>query len=103
MKNNHLAGAVALGVLVLLGLGLYKFLKPIVSDSPGVPSANVQTQTPPKNAIQISIASSNTKQDWLHQAAESFNKSSKPNAIFRLPGAPLFLEILREPITGKKE
>ena len=102
MKNNHLAGAVALGVLVLLGLGLYKFLKPIVSDSPGVPSANVQTQTPPKNAIQISIASSNTKQDWLHQAAESFNKSSKANANFQIAGRPIFVEILQETIDGKK-
>jgi|GEM_PF-3006014 hypothetical protein len=52
--------------------------------------------------INISMASSITKWEWLEQAVESFNGESRSNADLQVDGKPVEVEILLEadPLTG---
>lgn len=81
-------------VLVVIFIGV-AFLK---SPSQKTTSTDGQAQSPPsKNSLVISIASSNTKQDWLHQAVEKFNAAKN-----EVDGRPIFVEIIQETIDGKQ-
>ena len=42
------------------------------------------TAAAPDNAIRISIASSNTKEKWLHAAVDAFNAAAPTNAAFQV-------------------
>lgn len=55
----------------------------------------------PANAIKISIASSSTKQTWIHQAINQFNTNSKSDGGFQINGKPVFVDIIQEKIDGQ--
>ena len=62
--------------------------------------ASIQTTS---NAINISMASSITKWEWLEQAVEAFNRESKSNSDLQVDGTPVQVEVLLEedPMSGK--
>ncbi len=51
--------------------------------------------------IPISIASSNTKEDWLREAVRAFNAASAVDKTLQVNGRPVFVEVLKEIIDGK--
>jgi Ca-activated chloride channel family protein len=57
---------------------------------------------PGGGAVAISIASSSSKQEWLHQAVEAFNEATKRDRALQVDGRPVQVEILQEVIEGKK-
>lgn len=109
-----------IGAILLLGLGLMAIvgIYLIRSLTPHSPQPSVMTtssgetqeakQKPevvkPANAIAISIASSNTKEEWLHQATKNFNERSRTDADLQVDGHPIIVEILQETmVDGKKK
>jgi Ca-activated chloride channel homolog len=58
-------------------------------------------QAVPANAVVISIASSNTKEAWLHAATTAFNQAATSNADYQIDGRPIAVEILQEVVDGK--
>jgi Ca-activated chloride channel family protein len=60
------------------------------------------TADAPENAIRISIASSNTKERWLHAAVDAFNEAAPGNSAFQVDGRPVYVDILQETIDGKQ-
>jgi Ca-activated chloride channel family protein len=67
----------------------------------GGPAA-APTQTAPPNTLAISIASSNTKEAWLHQAVDAFNAAARTDANLRVGGKPIFVVINQETIDGRQ-
>ena len=67
-------------------------------NSPSLPLASDST-----SAINISMASSITKWEWLEDAVEAFNGASASNSNLRVNGKPIQVEILLEadPLSGK--
>ncbi|MBQ10552.1 MAG: hypothetical protein CMJ45_03270 [Planctomyces sp.] len=65
------------------------------------PAATVPPPTP--TPIQIRMASSITKWEWLEDAVEVFNTASASDSIFQVNGRPIQVEILLEedPLTGR--
>ncbi|HEU5317644.1 MAG TPA: VWA domain-containing protein [Chloroflexota bacterium] len=53
-------------------------------------------------AIKVSIASSSTKQEWLHAAVSAFNAASAGQAALQVGGRPVVVEVLQEEIDGKR-
>jgi len=73
----------------------------------GSGNGNGGTTAPPtapgsENAVRISIASSNTKEKWLHAAVDAFNAAAPTNPAFQVDGRPVFVDILQETIDGKQ-
>ena len=64
--------------------------------------AGSPTAPAPENAVRISIASSNTKEKWLHAAVDAFNAASLTDSSLQVGGRPVFVEILQETIDGKQ-
>jgi Ca-activated chloride channel family protein len=60
------------------------------------------TAVAPENAVRISIASSNTKEKWLHAAVKAFNEASPTDPALQVNGRPVFVDILQETIDGKQ-
>lgn len=60
------------------------------------------TAPAPENAVRISMASSNTKEKWLHAAVDAFNTAAPANPAFQVDGRPVFVDILQETIDGKQ-
>jgi Ca-activated chloride channel family protein len=59
---------------------------------------------PPAGSIQISIASSSNKKQWLDQAVTTFNAASKNDAGLQVNGKPVFVEVVLEELEpGKKD
>ena len=87
-------------LLLALGLAVVFFVVAIGSQfaggSGGTTPGGTATAAPPANALAISIASSNTKETWLHQAVDAFNASK-----VQVSGKPVFVTILQEVVDGK--
>ena len=49
-----------------------------------------------ETTIQISMASSSTKKEWLDEAVESFNTLSKSEGDFQVNGKPIEVEVVLE-------
>ena len=47
---------------------------------------------PPPNAVAISIASSNTKEAWLHQAVDAFNAAAASDTALQVGGKPVYCD-----------
>lgn len=101
MESKHVIGAGLLGAVIIVSLLLWSFLGSKVKDANVSPNAGVAVVAP-KGALSISIASSNTKQDWLHQAVGAFNKLSQSDKSYQVEGRQIFVEILQETVDGKK-
>lgn len=52
--------------------------------------------------IHISIANSSAKEAWLHQAIEAFNNASQRDGRLQVEGKPVFVDVVKEVIDGKK-
>lgn len=105
MEGRKLAGAGALIVVLLIGLFAWRALKPVAdkADSAAQGNGSAKAVTAPSPAaIVISIASSNTKQDWLHESVAKFNSSSKSQKDLQVNGRAVFVTVLQEDIDGKK-
>ena len=58
----------------------------------------------PAGSIQITIASSSTKKEWLNRAIASFNAAAKTDAGLQVSGKPVFVEVILEELEpGKKD
>lgn len=87
---------------VFIVIGAVKMFGPSSSGPVTSSSGQVVAQAPP-GAVAISIASSNTKEDWLREAVKSFNEASKSDKNLQVDGHPVFVEVLQETIDGKKK
>ena len=108
MNRNGSQGVWLIGAVVLLFIFLVAGVLGMIggdkgdngdggnSGVPGTPTAAV-----PENTVRISIASSNTKEKWLHAAVEAFNAASLADSSLQVGGHPVLVEILQETIDGK--
>jgi Ca-activated chloride channel homolog len=87
------------GVLVLLIA--FNFLRGSGMGSQAAsPSGVPGGQQAPPGAIRISMASSSTKEAWLHQAVRDFNAASPRDGTLQVDGKPVFVEIIQETVDG---
>ena len=56
----------------------------------------------PAGAIRISIATSSTKQEWMHQAIQAFNAASASDRSLQVEGRPVFVDVVQEVVDGKE-
>ncbi len=54
------------------------------------------TATPNPNTVQISLASSITKREWLEDAVKAFNEAAKSDGRYKLDGKPIQVTIIKE-------
>ena len=60
--------------------------------------------TRPAESIQITIASSSNKKQWLNQAVATFNEASKTDAGLQVNNKPVFVEVVLEELNpGEKD
>ena len=78
----------ALGAVVLI-VGFAVVKKTLTSPQAIATVQSEQMRQAPTAAgsATISIASSNTKQDWLHQVVQTFNATSKTDTTLRVEGS----------------
>src|SRR4051812_1690699 len=62
---------------------------------PGMPDA-------PADAIRISIATSSTKQEWMHQGIQAFNAASPTDRSLQVEGRPVVVDLVQEVVDGRK-
>jgi Ca-activated chloride channel family protein len=95
------------GAAVLLIVFVFAAIVGRLLDSFGGPDQGdgdggaVATPTTPANAIGISIASSNTKEAWLHQAVDAINAAAASDPELQVDGKPVFVTIIQEEVDGK--
>jgi Ca-activated chloride channel family protein len=96
-----LYGAIGLLGIFIVASVVGRIVGGISRDDPD-PDGSAVPATPqaPANSIPISIASSNTKQTWLHQAVDAFNASAPSDSKLQVDGKPVFVQILQEDIDG---
>ena len=108
------SGAIWLGLagaalVVMLGIMTYFWMKPdqkaAQAPQDQTTKQDVAEKKPPviPGTVQITIASSNTKEDWLHQMTDKFNSLSKSDTNYQLNGQPIRVAIIQETIDGKKK
>lgn len=102
-------GILGIGAAIVLTIFL---LRPVMKSSAvrqgqegpetdtGASSASVKPGL--RGKITVSIASSNTKQDWLHEAVAAFNAASPSREDLQVDGKFIAVDILQETIDGKK-
>lgn len=94
------------GAVILLLVFVFAAVVGRVIDSVGEPqpsdgAAASSGPTTPPNAVGITIASSNTKEAWLHQAVEAFNTAATTDGGLQVDGKPVFVSIIQEEVDGK--
>lgn len=104
--GRKIAGAGALLFLGITTVVIYKFAIPFLT--PGEPSLSSQSQSTSagvkgKKVIPISIASSNTKEEWLAQVTVSFNTVSMKDKNLQVDGKPVHVQIIKETVDGKEK
>lgn len=102
-ENRGLLWGVGAAVALLLLVGAWKFMPSRApQQTAAVQSGGSPTQAPTPGAIEISIASSNTKELWLRNAATAFNDTSRRDKNLQVEGRPVFVQILQELVDGKE-
>ncbi|MFA5961598.1 MAG: VWA domain-containing protein [Parcubacteria group bacterium] len=103
-------GLAGIALVVMLGIVTYISMSKDqkAAQAPQDQTAKQQDVTEKKppvipGTVQISIASSNTKEDWLHQMTDKFNSLSKSDAVYQLNGQPIRVAIIQETIDEKKK
>ncbi|MCA9837177.1 MAG: VWA domain-containing protein [Trueperaceae bacterium] len=79
-------------VAVIIGYNFFNNRAPAPTPASGSQSngqTNTQTEATPNNALVISVASSNTKQNWLTQVASKFNDAK----LKTKEGSTIFVEV----------
>src|SRR5687767_11903379 len=94
-----LYGAIGLLGIFIVASVVGRIVGGISRDDPDGSSVPATPQAP-ANSIPISIASSNTKQTWLHQAVDAFNAEATSDSKLQVDGKPVFVQILQEDIDG---
>ncbi|GEM_PF-211600 len=98
-----IAGAVGVLAISVGAWGFNTYVKPSLNN-PQTAQVSGSKQAPiAGNAIPISIASSNTKEKWLAERVESFNKASANDSNLQSDGRPVYITVLKEDIDGKKK
>jgi Ca-activated chloride channel family protein len=103
VNNNRgwwIWGAIVLLVVFVIA-GVTGRLIDAVSDDDDGGGPAVATPSTPANAIGISIASSNTKEAWLHQAVDAFNAAAATDPDLQIDGKPIFVSVIQEEVDGK--
>ncbi len=101
------AAAVLVAMVIISTDGICKVFPGFFACTPTNGPESGETITPPPPTkppiIQISIASSITKKEWLDQAVVAFNAASKKEANLQVDSRPIQVVILLEndPLTGK--
>src|SRR5437764_13849140 len=49
-------------------------------------------------SIIVQIASASTKKEWINEAVQSFNDSSRSNRDFQVDGKPITIQVIQEEI-----
>jgi Ca-activated chloride channel family protein len=93
------AGAV---LVVLIGFSLLRNSGGGSQAAGQAGAQQAQQERAPAGAIQISMASSSTKQEWLHQAVRDFNGASSRDRSLQQDGKAIFVEIVQETVDGRK-
>jgi Ca-activated chloride channel family protein len=93
------AAALVVGGFVAYGVMKSRQASPAPGHDPSPNATSPAPQAP--GAIEISVASSNTKQEWLHAAVQAFNEASKSRAELQHKGQPIFVKVLQETVDGK--
>ena len=92
-----ISAAVAVVILLMAYAGLQSLRSgarpPSVPGQPG-PTAQAAAQAPP-GTIAISMASSNTKQEWLHVAVRAFTEATKTKRELQVDAQPIHVQILQ--------
>ncbi len=105
--SRKITGAGALLILGISAVIVYKFAAPYLDhkgSSPATPkSQEVSPVKKTRKAIKISIASSNTKEDWLKKATSSFNAGSLKKSSLQVNGNPIHVTIIKETVDGKQK
>jgi Ca-activated chloride channel family protein len=68
----------------------------------GLDLGQLLPQVPAGGVIRISIATSSTKQEWMHQAIQAFNTASPRDRSLQVDGRPVSVEVVQEVVDGKK-
>jgi Ca-activated chloride channel family protein len=95
MAGKHWLWLTAAAVVAIMAVVAVRSFRP--SSLPGQSTP----ESLPRGALAISIASSNTKEDWLREAVHAFHEASKTNKSWRVNGQPVVVEVLKEVIDGK--
>ena len=98
-QTGVMIAVVAIGTLAALG---FQLLGTCTGDTVKTPVEPSPPQRAP-NAINISMASSITKWEWLEQAVETFNERSESDSDLQVDGKPVWVEVLKEkdPLDGR--
>ena len=96
-----LYGAVGLLAIFIFASVVGRIVGALTGDGRPNGSAGPATPTAPANSIAISIASSNTKQTWLHQAVDAFNAAAPGDGKLQVGGKPVFVQVIQETVDGK--
>ena len=101
VRSNWLALALGLAVVFFVVAVAGQFIGSRGGDPTGTGVPGQETPTPPPNAVAISIASSNTKEAWLHQAVDAFNAAAASDTALQIGGKPVYVTVLQEVVDGK--
>ena len=100
-RSNWLALALGLAVVFFVVALAGQFLGGRGGPNGTAEPGGTETPAPPENAIAITIASSNTKEAWLHQAVDAFNAAAEEDTGLQVGAKPVFVTILQETVDGK--
>src|SRR5262245_6728976 len=101
VRSNWLALALGLAVVFCVVAVAGQFIGSRGGDPDQTTVPGQETPTPPPNSVAISIASSNTKEAWLHQAVDAFNAAATSDPKLQVGGKPVFVTVLQETVDGK--
>ncbi len=104
--TRKLTGALALLIVGIAAIMVFKFSQPYLktgdsNDTKEDASPEADKKTAGAASVTVSIASSNTKEEWLRQVTERFNKVSSDKSDYQIDGRPVRVEIIKESVDGK--
>jgi Ca-activated chloride channel family protein len=104
--GRKMMGAVALLAVGIAAIVIFKLSQPFIdrtgsSSLKGTRTENVPEKINTISAVTISIASSNTKEEWLEKVTERFNRVSEQISDYQIDGRPIHVDIIKETVDGK--
>jgi Ca-activated chloride channel family protein len=107
--SKKMKGAIALLILGTAAILVYKLMMTKIERSA---SSHVELEIDNQQdspgaddlrSVKISIASSNTKEDWLGQVTAAFNDASSKKGVYQIDQRPINVEIIKELVDGKQK
>jgi len=96
MEGKHWLWLTVLAVVVIVALAV---LRPTLPERHS--SAPKESSPATKGSLTISMASSNTKEEWLRAAVAAFHTAAHRDKAWQVNGQPVVVEVLKEQIDGK--